>query len=40
MDMPKNQFKQRLRQGQWQVGLFLGLASGYSMEIIAGAGFN
>jgi 4-hydroxy-2-oxoheptanedioate aldolase len=40
MDMPKNHFKQKLRQGQWQVGLFVGLASGYSMEILAGAGFD
>jgi 4-hydroxy-2-oxoheptanedioate aldolase len=40
MDMPKNHFKQKLRQGQWQVGLFVGLASGYSMEILAGAGFE
>lgn len=40
MDMPKNHFKQRLRQRQWQVGLFVGLASGYSMEILAGAGFD
>lgn len=40
MDMPKNLFKQRLRQGQWQVGLFVGLANGISMEILAGAGFD
>lgn len=40
MDMPKNQFKQKLRKGQWQVGLFVGLASAYSMEVIAGAGFD
>jgi 4-hydroxy-2-oxoheptanedioate aldolase len=40
MDMPKNHFKQKLRQRQWQVGLFVGLASGYSMEILAGAGFD
>lgn len=40
MDMPKNLFKQKLRQGQWQVGLFVGLASSYSMEILAGAGFD
>jgi 4-hydroxy-2-oxoheptanedioate aldolase len=40
MDMPRNHFKQRLRQGQWQVGLFVGLASAYSMEILAGAGFD
>jgi 4-hydroxy-2-oxoheptanedioate aldolase len=40
MDMPKNLFKQKLQQGQWQVGLFVGLASSYSMEILAGAGFD
>lgn len=40
MDMPKNYFKQKLQQGQWQVGLFVGLTSGYSMEILAGAGFD
>lgn len=40
MDMPKNHFKQALGRGQWQVGLFVGLASGYSMEILAGAGFD
>ncbi len=40
MEMPHNHFKQRLRQGQWQVGLFVGLASAYSMEILAGAGFD
>ncbi|MDZ4254689.1 MAG: aldolase/citrate lyase family protein, partial [Sulfuritalea sp.] len=40
MDMPKNLFKQKLRQGQWQVGLFVGLANGISMEILAGTGFD
>ena len=40
MDMPKNFFKQRLQQAQWQVGLFVGLSSSYSMEILAGAGFD
>jgi 4-hydroxy-2-oxoheptanedioate aldolase len=40
MDMPKNHFKHKLRQGQWQVGLFVGLCSNYSMEILAGAGFD
>ncbi|NJD35529.1 MAG: HpcH/HpaI aldolase/citrate lyase family protein [Betaproteobacteria bacterium] len=40
MDMPKNLFKQRLRQGRWQVGLFVGMTSAYSMEILAGAGFD
>ncbi|MCK9382848.1 MAG: HpcH/HpaI aldolase/citrate lyase family protein [Sulfuritalea sp.] len=40
MDMPKNSFKQRLRQRQMQVGLFVGLANAYSMEILATAGFD
>lgn len=40
MDMPKNFFKRRLQQAEWQVGLFAGLASSYSMEILAGAGFD
>jgi len=40
MDMPKNIFKQRLHEGQWQVGLFAGLANPVSMEILAGTGFD
>lgn len=40
MEMPKNLFRQKLRQRQWQVGLFVGLANGISMEILAGAGFD
>ena len=40
MDMPKNIFKQRLREGQWQVGLFAGMANSVSMEILAGTGFD
>lgn len=40
MDMPCNHFKRRLAGGQWQVGLFVGLASAYSMELLAGAGFD
>jgi len=40
MDMPKNLFKQRLREKRLQIGLFVGLASHYSMEILAGAGFD
>ena len=40
MDMPINIFKQRLREGQWQVGLFAGLANPISMEILAGTGFD
>ncbi|MCF8178824.1 MAG: HpcH/HpaI aldolase/citrate lyase family protein [Sulfuritalea sp.] len=40
MSIPKNIFKQRLRERQLQVGLFVGMASAYSMEIIATAGFD
>lgn len=40
MEMPRNRFKQRLREKCLQVGLFVGLASHYSMEVIAGAGFD
>jgi 4-hydroxy-2-oxoheptanedioate aldolase len=40
MDMLRNIFKQKLRQRQLQVGLFVGLASAYSIEILAGAGFG
>ncbi len=37
---PVNQFKQALRQGRPQIGFWLGLASAYSAEICAGAGFD
>lgn len=40
MNMPRNLFKQRLRERRLQVGLFVGLASSCSMEILAGAGFD
>lgn len=40
MDMPQNVFKQMLGQRRLQVGLFLGLASAYSAEILATAGFD
>lgn len=40
MEMPGNRFKQGLREGRWQVGLFLGLSSPISAEILAGAGFD
>lgn len=39
-DMPRNVFKQMLREKRLQVGLFVGLASAYSVEIIATAGFD
>lgn len=35
MDMPGNVFKQLLQQRCLQIGLFVGLASAYSMEILA-----
>jgi 4-hydroxy-2-oxoheptanedioate aldolase len=40
MEMPKNAFKQSLREKRRQVGLFVGLGSPYSMEILATAGFD
>jgi 4-hydroxy-2-oxoheptanedioate aldolase len=40
MEMPGNLFKQRLVEHQWQVGLFVCMASAYSMEILAGTGFD
>ena len=40
MDMPRNGFKQALSEKRLQIGLFVGLASPYSMEILATAGFD
>lgn len=40
MDMPQNVFKQMLKQKRLQIGLFVGLANAYSMEILATAGFD
>lgn len=40
MEMPRNHFKQGLRDHRWQVGLFVCMASAYSMEILAGAGYD
>ena len=40
MEMPKNTFKKALRQRQLQIGLFVGLGSPYSTEILATAGFD
>lgn len=40
MNLPKNIFKQTLRERRLQVGLFVGMASAYSMEILATAGFD
>ncbi|QXH33483.1 4-hydroxy-2-oxoheptanedioate aldolase [Pseudomonas muyukensis] len=40
MDMPINSFKQRLRGGQAQIGLWLGLADPYCAELAASVGFD
>ena len=40
MQTPINTFKQALQNKQAQIGLWLGLASPYSTEICAGAGFD
>ncbi|MBO9355487.1 4-hydroxy-2-oxoheptanedioate aldolase [Bordetella petrii] len=40
MDILTNQFKRALRAGQPQIGLWAGLASPYTAEICAGAGFD
>ena len=39
MDLPVNAFKRALKAGQPQYGLWSSLASNYSVEVIAGAGF-
>lgn len=38
--MLKNQFKEALQKGKPQIGLWLGLCSGYSAELLAGSGFD
>ncbi|MCI0996899.1 4-hydroxy-2-oxoheptanedioate aldolase [Pseudomonas corrugata] len=40
MDMPINTFKQRLKSGEAQIGLWLGLADAYCAELAANAGFD
>ena len=40
MDMPVNHFKQRLHNGDVQIGLWLGLANAYCAELAANAGFD
>lgn len=40
MELPINRFKQALREGRPQIGLWLGLADAYCAEICAGAGFD
>ncbi|HSV58097.1 MAG TPA: HpcH/HpaI aldolase/citrate lyase family protein [Variovorax sp.] len=40
MQTPVNTFKQAMRAGKTQIGLWVGLADGYAAEILAGAGFD
>ncbi|KPU55994.1 2,4-dihydroxyhept-2-ene-1,7-dioic acid aldolase [Pseudomonas fluorescens] len=40
MEMPVNTFKLRLRSGEAQIGLWLGLADAYCAELAANAGFD
>src|SRR3954449_2430874 len=40
MDLPKNQFKSALKAGKPQIGLWSSLSSSYTVEVIAGAGFD
>jgi 4-hydroxy-2-oxoheptanedioate aldolase len=40
MDLPGNRFKRALKAGTPQIGLWSSLSSNYSVEVIAGAGFD
>ena len=40
MELPKNRFKSALQAGQAQIGLWSSLSSSYTVEVIAGAGFD
>jgi 4-hydroxy-2-oxoheptanedioate aldolase len=40
MDLPPNPFKRALRTGKPQIGLWSSLSSNYTVEVIAGAGFD
>src|SRR3954468_1844126 len=40
MDIPPNPFKRALKQGCTQIGLWSSLSSNYTVEVIAGAGFD
>src|SRR5690349_22566149 len=40
MELPKNTCKSALRAGKAQIGLWSSLSSNYSVEVIAGAGFD
>jgi len=40
MDLPQNPFKRALKAGKTQIGLWSSLSSNYSVEVLAGAGFD
>jgi 4-hydroxy-2-oxoheptanedioate aldolase len=40
MDLPQNTLKRALRAGRTQIGLWSSLSSNYTVEVIAGAGFD
>jgi len=40
MDLPQNAFKRALKAASAQIGLWSSLSSNYSVEVIAGAGFD
>jgi 4-hydroxy-2-oxoheptanedioate aldolase len=40
MDLPINRFKQRLKAGESQIGLWCALSSPYAAEVVAGSGFD
>jgi 4-hydroxy-2-oxoheptanedioate aldolase len=40
MELPENAFKRALKAGKAQIGLWSSLSSNYSVEVIAGAGFD
>ena len=40
MELPQNAFKRALKAGKPQIGLWSTLSSNYSVEVIAGAGFD
>jgi len=40
MELPRNAFKHALKASQAQIGLWSSLSSSYSVEVIAGAGFD
>lgn len=40
MQLPENRFKRGLKTGEAQIGLWSSLSSSYTVEVIAGAGFD